>query len=279
MLPRSQRVFLGAMLAPLAFASLIAAIMTDYSAFLPKHYDLQENSSCNNTTLGLFLDRSVLLSYSTEYLTSSLGRSHFSCSYYMRPLTFNSGIIAVIQAMKLRTRSGKCFDRVKFEGGWWNGACGDIAFGMERSKDGTLPPPPAFISAFPGLFTILFSQDSIRKGFVSPGSAVQPSYHNLTTNVFVNETLTNEEDLHLLIAYTGFRSCENALSKNMFNCGYGVCILNIFVNDGVVNCPFGDCRDEGGCENAMQTSPLMKGANNATEVVNPNEDIVVHSSP
>ncbi|XP_046387821.1 uncharacterized protein LOC124157275 [Ischnura elegans] len=271
MLPRSQRVFQGAILAPLVFASLIAATTTDYSTLLPKHYDFQEKSSCGSTALGLFLDRSVLLSYSTEYLTSFMGFTHFSCRHVINPLTSNTGIIAVIQAMKLRTRFDRCFDHVQLQGGPFN-ACGDMAFGLRRSENGTLPPPPEFISAFSGPFTVS-SSDSIGKEVVSPGSGVRPPLQGLQTDVHVNSEHTSKENLQLLIAYTGFRTCENALSENMFNCGYGVCILNIFVNDGVVNCPFGDCTDEGGCENAMQTSPLMKGENNATEVTTPREDL------
>ncbi|XP_046404969.1 uncharacterized protein LOC124170301 [Ischnura elegans] len=153
-----------------------------------------------------------------------------------------------------------------------------MSFGLKRSKSGRLPPPSEFISAFSGLFTRISdiyrdydgstSTDS-RKRFLSFGSWVSPDYV-LTTDIHIHSqpSLEYEQELQFAIAYTGFQNCEDAnITQPMFNCGYGVCILNIYVNDGVVNCPFGDCRDEGGCENAIKTSPLMTGKVNSTDAL------------
>ncbi|XP_046408278.1 uncharacterized protein LOC124172828 [Ischnura elegans] len=265
MKPLTLSAFQGAMLVPLLFASMVAA---DYTAHLPKHYDFQEISRhvCYHHVdrRGLFLDRGLLLNYSTSFLKSAIDRLiTLNCQNQMISLTTNSGIVAVVQALKTRHAPSGCLDKLEFGG---ETICGEYVFGLNRTSNATLPPPPKFISAFSGLFLGGKSESNDYKTrFLSPGSWVS-SRHTLESDITLsNHHEGKDDDLKLLIAYTGYQNCENATSKRMFNCGFGVCILNMFVNDGVVNCPFGDCRDEGGCENAMRTSPLVNGVNNATE--------------
>ncbi|XP_046395186.1 uncharacterized protein LOC124162639 [Ischnura elegans] len=273
---QSQRAFQGGMLVPLLFATIIAATTAEYSAIVPKHYDFQEKPSCVRR-LDVFLDRSVLHRYSKDFLASWPGNTNFDCKTYVQSKTSNTGIIAVIQNLKFRAKSEACKDFMTFSVDPRQ-RCGDISFGLKRSKSGRLPPPSEFISAFSGLFTrnpsiYMENQGSTsidsRKRFLSFGSWASPDYV-FTTDIHIHSqpSLEYEEDLQFAIAYTGFQNCEDTnITQPMFNCGYGVCILNIYVNDGVVNCPFGDCRDEGGCENAIKTSPLITGEVNSTDAL------------
>ncbi|XP_071453005.1 uncharacterized protein [Hetaerina americana] len=225
--------------------------------------------------LDIFLDKGILFTYSSEFLRSFPGSKTFDCRTTVFSKTKHTGIIAVIQKLKLRKVSDSCRDYVRFAEDPED-RCGDFLAGLKLTKSRMIPSPPDFISAYSGLFVKDLSlymekipgESSVdtRKRFVSPGAVVVPQY-TLNADIHVHSLPELEDgvELQLIMSYTGFQDCEDTkFSGQMFNCGYGVCILNIFVNDGVVNCPFGDCRDEGSCLSVVQASSFFKGKENWT---------------
>ncbi|XP_071452790.1 uncharacterized protein [Hetaerina americana] len=270
---------MGRQLLFIAFGALISAAGSEFlnKDMVPAHYEYLEKFNCVKK-VDVFLDRSTLFTYSSEFLSSFPGANNFDCRTTVFSKTKGTGIIAMIQKLEFRKVSETCRDYVRFAEDPTD-RCGDILTGLKLAKSGKLPPPPEFISAYSGLFTshLSINMEHIpgmsvvdsRKRFASPGAVVTPSYSlNTDIHVHAQPALEYEDELLLIMAYTGFQDCEDTKFRGqMFNCGYGVCILDIFVNDGVVNCPFGDCRDEGGCENVIQTSPIFTGKWNVTGAI------------
>ncbi|XP_071446460.1 uncharacterized protein [Hetaerina americana] len=219
------------------FALYLIPSLTGYNITYRK-YDIR-NIICDtlkDTDIILSYDHSVILKYSLDNKGHDF-RPSFYCKYKVLARESNMGIIAIVQKMRFRQFSEEiCIDylKLKIDG---LPTCGNILFGKTVNKDGNIS------STY---------ENYIRNKYWTQGTHIQED-HTLETEMSLNNHRPQINDtLEMEVAYTGFRRCYEGSSSEWFDCGHNVCIKSTLINDGIVNCPFGDCRDEGNCEYARR---------------------------
>ncbi|XP_046389091.1 uncharacterized protein LOC124157998 [Ischnura elegans] len=209
------------------------------------------------------------------------GANVFSCEWEVEGKELGLGVVAVIQRMRLRSE-GQCIDHISFrESRAWDSGehiCGSMVFGIPANQDlyflspttsPLLPPtPPTTPSPPPSNKSVL--KHNPWRVHAMQGAVIDP-LGELTTYVHVaKRPLDGEEPLLLAVAYTAFEVCDgSSKSSSLFHCGYGLCISSELVNDGVVNCPFGNCIDEGNCSLAKESEFAVQIFNRATSPYDP----------
>ncbi|KAG8237284.1 hypothetical protein J437_LFUL015894 [Ladona fulva] len=119
--------------------------------------------------------------------------------------------------------------------------CGSVLFGILLDQNDTFPshaPPLDIMSEALDLKNDWASLSSF-------GSLIDID-GEIITKVHVAQTkLQLGEKIEL---------CRERVPEGSFHCGYGLCISSTLVKDGVINCPFADCIDEGSCEEARHSN-------------------------
>ncbi|XP_071439819.1 uncharacterized protein [Hetaerina americana] len=145
--------------------------------------------------------------------------------------------------------------------------CGDVLFGLHVDENETMPPP--FAQPLPPtaplggsiLSTVLSDRLNINpyQTLVSDAAEVDPKGELKTHLHLSNRMLRIGEDINLRVVYTAYQECDGrSVPQSLFHCGYGLCISSALLNDGFVNCPFGDCIDETNCTNAKSANITAK---------------------
>ncbi|XP_046390387.1 uncharacterized protein LOC124158980 [Ischnura elegans] len=230
--PRPNMDFLKAGLVILSMLCLLPSMCRSNLTY--RKYDIRNNicDTLKDTDIILSYDHAVILKYSLDSKGLDY-RPSFYCRYKVLSRESNMGIIAIVQKMKFRKLSEEmCIDylKIKIDG---LPTCGHILFGKTVDKNGNIT------STY---------ENYIRNKYWTQGTHIQGD-NTLETEMSLNNHRPQINDtLEMEVAYTGFRRCYEGESSEWFDCGHNVCIKSSLVNDGIVNCPFGDCRDEGNCE-------------------------------
>ncbi|XP_071445656.1 uncharacterized protein [Hetaerina americana] len=236
-------------------------------------YDIASDRVCSRLSkreLSISLTRPLLVREGGRLLGNWPGSHSFNCRWEVEAKGRGLGVVAVIQKLKFRSLDeGECLDYVKFREDNmpqpYDRICGSMLFGIQVTRDlnfliqqpTQLPPlrPTMQSSMFSGFLSIFRGSENPWKKFVSRGAVVDPR-GELKTYVYVaNKALKGDYSLDLVVAYSGFQECDGLrVPSTLFHCGLGLCISRQLVNDGVVNCPFGDCIDEGSCAEAKASN-------------------------
>ncbi|XP_046408164.1 uncharacterized protein LOC124172737 [Ischnura elegans] len=142
--------------------------------------------------------------------------------------------------------------------------CGRVLFGLQVDENETLPPP--FADPLPptkpdqGVLSSLFwDAPNPYQSLVSDAAEVDHKGEIKTRLHISNRMLRQNEDVNLKVVYTAYQECDGRrVPESLFHCGYGLCISRSLVNDGLVNCPFGDCADEVDCASAKEANIIAK---------------------
>ncbi|XP_046389095.1 uncharacterized protein LOC124157999 isoform X2 [Ischnura elegans] len=189
----------------------------------------------------------------------------FSCQWRVDGKGSGLGVVAVIQRLRFRSE-GHCIDHITFrESGARDSSrniCGSIVFGIPVNQDlnfmsatisPTLPPTPPTTPSPPPLNVFVLKHNPWR-AHATQGAVIDPQGELMTYVHVANRPLNGDKRLLLTVAYTAFQVCDgSSVPSFLFHCGYGLCISWKLVNDGVVNCPFGNCIDEGNCSLAKES--------------------------
>ncbi|CAG2068418.1 unnamed protein product, partial [Timema podura] len=177
-------------------------------------------------------DHSTALIKETRYFDTWSGAYMFKCRFGVEASS-KDGVIAVIQKLSFRRdeHSGKCIDYVQFK----------------RDDSYTSPEYCGQIRAFliPG------AEDSSEESSLENVDYAHNAFYDPDGNMDVtivvgNMTLRPEQKIDLQIAFTSYADCSRRRS-NYLSCGVELCIWKDLFYDNVVNCPFSNCFDEGGC--------------------------------
>ncbi|XP_046404970.1 uncharacterized protein LOC124170302 [Ischnura elegans] len=229
-------------------------------------YDIASDRVC--TPMGrrgivVTLTGPLLVKESGRLLGNWTGDHNFSCRWEVEARGRGVGVVAVIQRLRLREQED-CIDHVRFQEYGTSDStehiCGSMLFGDPTNRDLNFPSPtiPPLLSTTPPTTPPSsgpshFMNITKWRVLASRGAAIDPE-GELKTYIYVaNRAFEGDDTLQMVVAYTSFLECDgSSVPSSLFHCGYGLCISRLLVNDGVINCPFGNCLDEGSCEQAKQ---------------------------
>ncbi|KAK7602542.1 hypothetical protein V9T40_008131 [Parthenolecanium corni] len=194
------------------------------------------------------------------------GKYPYKCSFIV-DANSNLGIIAVIQEMKLRRDEDthECIDYVQFrhsnyitvpfvdisvqhkeERPWGAKICGKV--------DAKKPDISSFNIADATKEKMLPSAFVDREG-------------KIDVRIYVaNVTRSADTELDLKIAFTAYQPCSDVSSPLYKKCSTPICIWHEYFNDGILNCPYTTCADEGGCQLYVEAG-FRHGTGLATKIM------------
>ncbi|CAH0382603.1 unnamed protein product [Bemisia tabaci] len=181
-------------------------------------------------------DKPALILSEKSYFDSWPGTRPFNCNFHV--FVHNQGLFAVIQNMYLRRNATtkECIDYIQFKQSKQQFPI-NLQFEREQHNWG-----PKYCGRIIATDIMMEQPDSdiAPNAYIANEGSIAVKIHITPKQVLDNETLTLE------IAFTPYSICryDNNAVKN---CGENMCISQKYVTDGVVNCPFIDCRDEGTC--------------------------------
>lgn len=210
-------------------------------AFAPyKTIALEDPSVCSEITRrGVKFDFGTALNLTQSRLGDHSLRwsANVNCNFRLIPTTKHDGIIAVIQELSFRRNesTGECIDYVQFKtpkGRPSEKICGEV-----NAKQIMNMQPKSF-------------DTQAKNTFINNHSG------QLDVFVYISKTaLQPDEDTKINIIFTLFHFCvqvpmdyEPCLDTRE------ICIQKDYFYDGVINCPFFGCVDEGGCSEMILTN-------------------------
>nr|CAD7266042.1 unnamed protein product [Timema shepardi] len=175
-------------------------------------------------------EHSTAIIKETRYFDTWSGAYMFKCRFGVEASS-RDGVIAVIQKLSFRRdkHSGNCIDYFKRDDSYTSPEyCGQIrAFLIPGAEDSS-------------------EESSLENVNYAHNAFYDPDGNMDVTIVVGNMTLRPEENIDLQIAFTSYADCSRRRS-NYQSCGVEICIWKDLFYDNVVNCPFSNCFDEGGC--------------------------------
>ncbi|XP_046404652.1 uncharacterized protein LOC124170012 [Ischnura elegans] len=253
--------------------ALILTIFARPASLTYADYDIASDRVCSRMgkrELPISLTRPLLVREGGRLLGNWPGAHSFSCRWEVEAKGRGLGVVAVIQRLRLRVHED-CIDHIKFREDGTSDSnrhiCGSMLFGIPVNRDlnfaspavpPLLPPTPPTTAPSTGLslfMNIFKSTHNPWRVLASRGASVDPKGELKTYMYVANRALKGDDTLQLVVAYTAFQDCDGSrVPSTLFHCGYGLCISRLMVNDGVVNCPFGNCIDEGSCLQARESN-------------------------
>ncbi|XP_063225012.1 uncharacterized protein LOC134532497 [Bacillus rossius redtenbacheri] len=186
-------------------------------------------------------EQSGIIVKETRYFDTWSGQYEFECNFLVKG-DHNDGVIAVIQKLSLRKEDNEsaenfdeCLDFVQFrrdDGTKSVKYCGKMSAFSETSGDQDVTA-----EARPEEPTTMLELS--QNAFYDPGG-------QLEVKIYIkNKHLLPFQTIDLVIAFTSYTPCYKRV-RNYSSCGTDMCVWDGFFQDGVVNCPFSNCLDEGG---------------------------------
>ncbi|XP_077257019.1 uncharacterized protein LOC143894539 [Temnothorax americanus] len=164
----------------------------------------------------------------------------------------SEGLFAVVQKMAFRRDGDHCVDYVRFkrsDGHYTKQICGDI----DRSQTMYLPvPEPENDSDYTNdsrsyNYDMYAEYDPVRH-FVATWKPWSTETATIETEIYISkEKVPDGQSLDLIIAYTPYKSCNQADSQEYKPVGRNNCIRKEYLCDKIYNCPLGICSDEANC--------------------------------
>ncbi|XP_065155278.1 uncharacterized protein [Atheta coriaria] len=221
-----------------------------------KNYTVENPSVCSSVSkrtikLGSGTDSSVLITQRRLSDHTIEWNKDYKCSFDIKSRGIISslldepvGIFAVVQSMNLRRDAitHECIDYIQFKDSRGRTSlrlCGDLnaQYAMDGKFDSS--DEDSDESDAPDLFG--YHDEVSFLTFDDP-------YGLLTVYIYIDsKPLERGEHTDFTLAFTGYKHCRNSGYKS---CDFdkSKCIYEAFFQDGVVNCPYYDCLDEGGCK-------------------------------
>ncbi|XP_075220108.1 uncharacterized protein LOC142323786 [Lycorma delicatula] len=242
---------------------LFTVIYLDYFIVLAVPYinnTLDEDKVCGLNRVSKTLtvgkdDRSVLIIGQKRYFSEFSGEYQFQCSFVVKA-SFNQGIFAVIQKMKLRKNasSNSCIDYLQFCHFKSNSVEELTGINFIKCKFGR---------QYCGEVMLPSKFEETNKAYPYNPNAFEDEGGEIAVKIFISpKSLLPNESLDLVIAFTAYQRCARDLGSykmcyrnaNGSGINSGTCIYKEHFNDGVVNCPYIGCADE--CEGKDELSNM-----------------------
>lgn len=192
-------------------------------------------------------DHSGLIITGKEYFNLS-GKHEFSCKFEVKA-NFEAGLFAVIQKMSFRkdSESGECIDYIQFRHSRRNVITKILPINVDisiKKKDGWGQKHCGKVNAFQEGITD--TTDSGNNTRLAPNAFLDED-GRIEVQIVIAR-MKPDNPLYLELAFTSYKNCFSGDLGSYKVCGQNKCIWKEYFNDGIVNCPFPNCVDEGGCD-------------------------------
>lgn len=233
--------------------SIILLLVCQVNAYV--NYTLESDKVCSilRKTGDLSVGKdghSGLIITGQEYFINLSGKHKFNCKFEVKA-TFEAGLFAVIQKMNFRqiADSGECLDFIQFRHSKRPPITDILSINFDPSfkkNDGWGRKHCGKVNALREGIT--GSEDSGNNSQLAPNTFLDENGRIEVQIVIAPVKPDPDDPLSLVLAFTSYKNCFSGDLGAYKLCGQNKCIWKEYFNDGIVNCPFPNCVDEGGCD-------------------------------